>query len=719
MKKLLLILLSFVMVFSTFTTVACDMGGSTQNPPSTEDEGNLDDEDEEEPLPTPPSDDEDEEEPLPTPPSIEDDGFEPITRFAVTSDVHVRENGDLESLDRLNKVFDTAYGYSSAHPTYNELDGIFFAGDNTNNGYASEQTLFFNTVKSKTKTGTVSRAVMGNHEFYATATDEGSYSEQSMAQAPIEFLRYSGYESVDAHLEIDGYHYIFLSMDEYGEYTARPNEYLSESKLNWLRNELDIALADDTSGEQPIFVFQHVPPKDTMLGSIYYDTYLREVLNDYPNVVNFAGHTHMPATDPRSIWQGEFTALQTGSMAYLDINISGHSKYDQAGVYQYDDDFNHTETFSNALTRNANMYYIVEINADNEVKITVFDAINNEVYDTYLIDSFGNPSGFDYTGNRVVNEKPMFTSNRTPTIISNDYRETVFSFDQATCTQKVQHYRIEFYSNGSLVKTEYKISGYFLGSSMPQSLKVTTRSLTPSTTYDIKIYPVSVWAISGTPLTLSVTTTAQINATPVLTTKFNSDGSATNSTTGTALRKSGSPTVSGDYNLSKNVATFNGNSAYAFNMSDSVYSAISASLTLECYFMATAKPTSGYQDIFSNQQAGGFGFEYNAEGKVEFIMNIHGSYRNVSVAITPGVWTHLIGTYDGLYLKLYKDGNLVASLQAGGTLTLPSSNSRFICIGGDSGDGVMNNFFNGKIAVANLYSSVLTQEQVKTAYNSL
>ena len=113
-------------------------------------------------------------------------------------------------------------------------------------------------------------------------------------------------------------------------------------------------------------------PKDTMLGSIYYDAYLREVLNDYPNVVDFAGHTHMPMTDQRSIWQGEFTALQTGSMAYLDVNLAGHSKYDQAGVYQVDEDLNYSETFFNTASRNGNMYYIVEINADNEVFINVF-----------------------------------------------------------------------------------------------------------------------------------------------------------------------------------------------------------------------------------------------------------------------------------------------------------------------------------------------------------
>ena len=200
------------MALSTTMSFACGMGGS-ETPPN--DDGGV----------TPP--------PI-TPPPVtpSEDDFDPITRFVVTSDVHVRENGDLDSLDRLNAVFDTAYNYSDNHSTYKQLDAIFFAGDNTNNGYQAEQQLFFNTVNSKTRTDTVARAVMGNHEFYATKTDEGSYSQSSMQNAPVKFLQYSGYQSTDAHLVIDGYHYILLSMDKYGTYTGRANEYLSQSLSN-------------------------------------------------------------------------------------------------------------------------------------------------------------------------------------------------------------------------------------------------------------------------------------------------------------------------------------------------------------------------------------------------------------------------------------------------------------------------------------------------------
>ena len=115
MKKLICIFLCLILALTTLCTVACDGTGTTTNPPVNDDGGY-----------TPPTTD------TPT------GEYTPITRFVVTGDVHVRENGELESLSRLNSVFDTAYYYSRTHSSYKNLDGIFFVGDNTNNGYESE-----------------------------------------------------------------------------------------------------------------------------------------------------------------------------------------------------------------------------------------------------------------------------------------------------------------------------------------------------------------------------------------------------------------------------------------------------------------------------------------------------------------------------------------------------------------------------------------------------
>lgn len=51
----------------------------------------------------------------------------------------------------------------------------------------------------------------------------------------------------------------------------------------------------------------------------WYTRALTEVLKRYPQVVTFSGHLHFPINDPRSIWQGDFTALGCGSGRYMAI----------------------------------------------------------------------------------------------------------------------------------------------------------------------------------------------------------------------------------------------------------------------------------------------------------------------------------------------------------------------------------------------------------------
>jgi hypothetical protein len=44
-----------------------------------------------------------------------------------------------------------------------------------------------------------------------------------------------------------------------------------------------------------------VKSKDTVGASSGGDGYLKALLDKYPNVVDFSGHTHKPISDPRSI----------------------------------------------------------------------------------------------------------------------------------------------------------------------------------------------------------------------------------------------------------------------------------------------------------------------------------------------------------------------------------------------------------------------------------
>ena len=82
---------------------------------------------------------------------------------------------------------------------------------------------------------------MGNHDYYQTG-----YNEQGAEK----FKQYSGYNSVDYSTTIGGYHFIFVSLDQYDK---SHYAFFSESKLNWLKNELDKAVKD--TPDKQVFVF--------------------------------------------------------------------------------------------------------------------------------------------------------------------------------------------------------------------------------------------------------------------------------------------------------------------------------------------------------------------------------------------------------------------------------------------------------------------------------
>ncbi len=434
--------------------------------------------------------------------------YTPITRFVVTSDVHLRNGGASNSLARLEAIFDTAYGYAENHTEYTGLDGIYFLGDFTDSGNENQQRLFFSTVEEKTKGDTVVRAIMGNHEY----SNSGYFDETSLTQAPINYLEWSGYEELDVHFEVDGFHVIMMSEDRYPPQTGNANVFYTQEKIDWLKDELDEAVEADTTGKKPIFVMGHIGAMGTVLGAETRngDAKLRELLNDYPNVVNFSGHSHRPMLDPRSIWQGEFTALQTGSMSYLSLMIVGHPDYNSSGIRETEDGGWEASGTEHGV-RNGNMYYMCEIDKNNVMRIYTYDAINDEVFgEPYILDSFDDPTKFDYTSNRQeTSEAPKFKTDDQITVVSNNYHEVEITYPQATCKDVVQNYRVDVYLGNKLTKSEYSISRFHLGSSMPDTITTKITGFLPSVNYTLKVVPVSCWGKEGTPLTTDITTSVK------------------------------------------------------------------------------------------------------------------------------------------------------------------------------------------------------------------
>ena len=99
----------------------------------------------------------------------------------------------------------------------------------------------------------------------------------------------------------------------------------SDESLEWLDNELSKASA--ANPDKPIFVAIHQPPKDTVSQSETSDgvSGYNHVLAKYPQVVLFTGHTHASIQRERSIYQKDYTVVNSGSLSYAGTSIGGVS----------------------------------------------------------------------------------------------------------------------------------------------------------------------------------------------------------------------------------------------------------------------------------------------------------------------------------------------------------------------------------------------------------
>lgn len=184
----------------------------------------------------------------------------------------------------------------------NDVDMILFAGDIGDLGTYFAFELYEKTIDEVYgEDRPIIQTVMGNHDFWGkTATNHIKAFKQVMGESPW------------THFVVNGYHFIGASPN----CGMMKRDYVLTSR--WLEKELEKASAQ--SQGKPIFVTTHSQPKDTCYGSDEWgDSSLNEVLSKYPNVILFGGHSHYSVLDERTIWQGDYTVLQTQSLSYIEL----------------------------------------------------------------------------------------------------------------------------------------------------------------------------------------------------------------------------------------------------------------------------------------------------------------------------------------------------------------------------------------------------------------
>ena len=178
----------------------------------------------------------------------------------------------------------------------------------------------------------------------------------------------------------------------------------------------------------------------------------------------------------------------------------------------------------------------------------------------------------------------------------------------------------------------------------------------------------------------------------------------------------GNPVIEMSSELHKNIAKFDGSSAYLYPFSQEKYDLFDENLTMECMVKFNSVPSSGEYEIFSNQQSGGIGIALE-NGKLTFFAHVGGAYRTPKASVKPGQWYHVAGVVEGNSVRLYVNGVLqdeVTAPSAG--VHFPSGSGAWnMVLGGDSdGSGGAQFLINADLSFARLYSSALDDEQLMT-----
>ena len=399
--------------------------------------------------------------------------FNPVLRFMVVSDVHYKDEKCIEE-ERMEKAIDIAYRLCEESESYKKLDALYVVGDFANSGTETQMLKFKDTLDKKLKAETQYTLMMASHEYHSEGVEAAHEKFARIFNMPV-----------DDHRVINGFHFVNLTCSQSCNFHS--------DKIEFLAKELKKARIADP--KKPIFVFQHPHITDTVYGSMLwgedelYSTYM-----DYPQIINFSGHSHAPINNPRSIHQKHFTSLGTGSLSYTEL-----------------DEFD--KYYGTVPPKKANFaqMLIVEANSAGAVRIYPYDVLTDNFFPyIWEIDEPWNPKSFKYTDEiRFKTAKTPYFANDAK-IEFDDLDDDGFrlKFPQAISEEDyVNDYKVVVTEKktGVIVKQTVMWSEYYFYN-MPEYLEIAYTDLDSATDYEVKIYANSFWKTTSEPLCAEITT---------------------------------------------------------------------------------------------------------------------------------------------------------------------------------------------------------------------
>ncbi len=413
--------------------------------------------------------------------------------FAVISDVHF---GNAMGEGPMVKVPRALKNLSS----YKKLDAIFVVGDLADSGKPEQYQQLVEVFNNPANySNPIERKIfmLGNHDNYSSSTNYVQGLKPMNGGNPYPY---------DQYIVIKGYPFITIS--DRGSANCDDND-LNDGETSYPKAVRDtlarwLERASKECPGKPIFVFTHVPPKYTCYsswpgeGTENYPTWamktLNPILNKYPQAVVFSGHSHFPLADPRSIHQGVdpnsdkqnfFTAINTGSTTYTEIE----SAVDE-GI--------HPKGYDNVTEG-----LIVSVQPSGNVLVQRYDTERNEeieANDPWVLKAPFDGTKFEYADvrdkydNNVNNLKlrdglpvPEFPGD-AKIELRNTPTGFIATFPQAKNNDIVFRYLVRAINDkGYADKTVWAFSGYFLNSATPNQVEAEVSDLEEGKQYTVSV----------------------------------------------------------------------------------------------------------------------------------------------------------------------------------------------------------------------------------------
>ncbi len=363
--------------------------------------------------------------------------FETKLRFIVTSDIHYKTDEDI-SRERFEKGMKLAYKYAG-ECAYKNIDAFFAVGDFANSGTEPEMLKFKASLDKCISHDTKIVLMLASHEFHSAGQENAEkLLSEIFNQEP------------DNYFELKGCPFFCISTED--------GCRIKEKKQKWLSECLNEAAKKNR--KRPFFVFQHPHLTDTVYGSINWgDDDIISILTDYPQVIDFSGHSHAPINDPRSIHQKYFTSLGTGSLLYFEL-----------------DEFDFMYGTVPPDCKECGQFYIVEVSNENAVRIIPFDVLSEKpFFDGYLLESPWEPESFKYSfDTRALEEKiPYFPDYFNCTYEIDANNNLKISFTQAkTESYRVNSYSIVLRNSDNIILRQKKVSSSYYINNLPERVDV-------------------------------------------------------------------------------------------------------------------------------------------------------------------------------------------------------------------------------------------------------